>query len=83
MATVSITVPDALVIRLLAAMRATFPQYAELLDGQAFKACTSDYWKKVLVDYESQLAIATEQASLIAIREQSIATAVTDSSTIG
>lgn len=49
MATVSITVPDALVPRLKAAMRATFPQHEALTDAQAFKAVTADYWHGVAV----------------------------------
>ena len=83
MANVTFSVPDPLVPRLSAAMRDTFPQYAALTDGQAFKACTADYWKKILIDYESRQAILTSQASVAAIRDQAIASAIADSSTIG
>lgn len=56
MATVSIEVPNALVPRLKAAMRATFPEHAELGDVEAFKAATAAYWRGVLVEHESREA---------------------------
>ena len=60
MATVSITIPDALIPRLTAAMRASFPQYGptgtNLTDVQCFKKVTADYWSSILSNYESRQA---------------------------
>lgn len=72
MATVQITIPDALVPRMTAAMRALFPQYAQLSDVAAFKQITADYWRSILVNKES---VSAESAAR--------ATANTDSSGIG
>lgn len=66
MATVSITVPDALVPRVVAAMRASYPQYASLTDAAAFKAVTADYWRGVLIAYETGQAQAQAQATVAA-----------------
>jgi hypothetical protein len=64
MATVSITVPDAIVPRVLAALRAQYPQYSQLSDAQAFKAVTADFWRGVLFNYERQQAIIAAQDSV-------------------
>ncbi len=58
MATISITVPDTLVPRIVTAMRAKFPQYSDLTDGACFKQITADYWRGVLINYEAQQAEA-------------------------
>jgi hypothetical protein len=58
MASVSITVPDSLVPRLISAARASFPQYAALSDDAAFKAITADFWKTILANYERGAADA-------------------------
>lgn len=56
MANITITVPDALVPRVTAAMRAEFPQYQSLTDVQCFKQITADYWRLILTRYESRQA---------------------------
>lgn len=56
MATVNITIPDALIPRLTTASRALFPQYNALSLDATFKAITSDYWKNLLMNYEANLA---------------------------
>jgi len=64
MATISITVPDALVPRITTAMRNQFPQYSALTDAGCFKQVTADYWRGVLANYEGNTAgsNATNQA---------------------
>ena len=62
MATVSITIPDALVPRIIAAMRVFYPKHAALTDAQAFKAITGEHWKDILANYESNLAETTARA---------------------
>lgn len=59
MANVTITIPDALVPRLTAAARDTFPQYSLLTDVQLFRKITADHWSQVLSDYESRVASRT------------------------
>ena len=78
MATVQITIPDALVPRLAAAMDATFPQYSGLSDAAAFKQITSDYWRAILVDYEQREAEKTAQAANILAISLARAKAATD-----
>jgi len=79
MASITITVPDALVPRLTAAMRAAFPQHADLADGQAFKRVTSDYWRRMLADYETAQASRAASAQVDAQEQQSL----TDAAGIG
>jgi hypothetical protein len=62
MATVAITIPDALVPRLTTAMRALFPQYASRTDVQCFKKITADHWAWVLANYEAAQAYNAQQA---------------------
>lgn len=71
MADVRITVPDALVTRLTAALRASYPQYDGMSAANAFKAATGDYWRSVLVGYETGIASAAAQAEVDAQRAQS------------
>ncbi len=59
MAVVSITIPDALVPRLTAAMRAQYPQHAALTDAAAFKIITAALWKNILTTYEKDIAAQT------------------------
>ena len=66
MASVTITVPDALVPRLTAALRATFPQHDALGITAAFKAATADHWRDVLTTYEQRRAAAAEAAAIAA-----------------
>ena len=61
MATVSITIPDALIPRIKEAARYLYPQYAELSDVAVFKTVTADQWRSILSTYEGRLA--TNQAS--------------------
>lgn len=56
---VTISIPQAIIPRLTAAMRTAFPQHAALTDLQAFKAITGNYWKTVLVEHEKQIASMT------------------------
>lgn len=82
MANVTITIPDALVPRIRAAARATFPQHVDLTDVDLFKQVTADYWRKVLADYEQKLA---EEAYVVANRNTisaAHAQAVTDAAGI-
>jgi hypothetical protein len=65
-ATISITVPDALVPRLTAAMRATYPQYQALTDAQCFRQATGDHWRTVLAQYEERVARETAAAQVAA-----------------
>jgi hypothetical protein len=83
MATVQITVPDALVTRLTAAVRAKFPQYNALTAANAFKAVTADYWKAVLSNYEAQVAQDAGQAATASATAAALATAATDATGIG
>jgi hypothetical protein len=57
MATVQITVPDALLPRLTAAMRARYPQYSALSDANAFRRVTSDFWRDQLAAHEGASAV--------------------------
>jgi hypothetical protein len=59
MATISITVPEPLIPRIVAAARNEFPQYAGLSETEAFKRITADYWRGILARYEADLAINT------------------------
>ena len=59
MATVTITIPDALVPRLLASARFSYPQYSALTPDATFKAITGDLWKVILTNYESKVATVT------------------------
>ena len=83
MATVQITVPDVLVPRLKAAMRATFPEHAGLSDAAAFKAVTADYWRSVLAAHEGRQAEAAAWAAQQAAVTAAKAGAATDGAGIG
>lgn len=80
MASVAITIPDALVPRLRAAMRAGFPEYAALSDADAFKAVTSQYWKSVLSEYEMRVTRLAAEEQLIQDVEAARVKAIADSS---
>lgn len=79
MAQVTITIPDPLVPRVKAAMRATFPQHDELGDVAAFRAVTADYWRDILTRYEAAQA---QDAAWQSVREQEAA-AEADAAGIG
>jgi hypothetical protein len=55
-ATVSITIPDAIIPRITAAGRATFPQYSALADAALFRRVVADYWRTILSTYEAGAA---------------------------
>lgn len=78
-----ITVPDALVPRLTAALRATFPQHEALGVAAAFKAATADYWRGILADYETRQAEQQAQAANLAAIKAAQAKAATDAAGIG
>ena len=83
MASVTITAPDALVPRLTAALRATFPQHDALGITAAFKAVTADYWRGILADYETRQAEQQAQAANLAAIKAAQAKAATDAAGIG
>lgn len=82
MASVSITVPDALVPRLTAALRATFPEHDALGVTAAFKAATADYWRGVLSEFEQRQAEKVAQAANSAAIAAAKAKAETDAAGI-
>jgi hypothetical protein len=55
-AVVSITVPDVLIPRLVAAGKAAFPQYANLPDTQLLRRIAADQWTQMLAVYEANQA---------------------------
>jgi hypothetical protein len=70
MATVQITVPDALLPRLTAAMRARFPQHSGLSDVNAFRRVTADYWREVLAAHEASSAVVGTQNAFTTAADQ-------------
>ena len=78
MATVTNTVPDPLVPRLRAAAKGTFPQHAALGDAALFKTVTSEFWRKVLADYERQATEVSQGAVYQATVAAAYDTAVVD-----
>ena len=83
MATVSITVPDALVPRLAAALRSFSPQYAALTDAAAFRAATADHWRQVLAQVEEAVAVASAASTLSTVGLDARTKAIADSAGIG
>ena len=83
MANVTITIPDAIVPRLIAAMDATFPQYNALSDAAAFKQITADYWRGILSAYEEREAEKAAQAANVAAIAAARSKAATDGAGIG
>lgn len=82
MATVQVTIPDALVTRLTAAAHGTFPQYAALTPTALFKQVTSDYWRKVLADYEVYVAADAGQTAAATLRQAALDKAAADAAGI-
>lgn len=66
MATVTITIPDALVPRLVTAARARFPQYAALTDAAAFRAISADHWRQLVAGYEAEQSATAQNAQTLA-----------------
>lgn len=64
MATVSITIPDAIVPRVTAALRARFPDYSALTDANAFRAIIAQHVRDVVIDYEATRAQQTAATSV-------------------
>lgn len=62
MAVVTITIPDTVVPRVRAAIRAQFPAYAALSDAATFQAVVADYVRTVVISYESTEAQISTQA---------------------
>ena len=83
MASVTITVPDALVPRLTAALRDAYPQHAALGVAAAFKAATADHWRDVLADYETRQAEQQAQAANTAAIKAAADKAAADAGRIG
>lgn len=83
MATVNITIPDALVPRVRAAMRARFPEFDELSDAGAFKASTGKMWQQVLAEYERDAARLQAEADARQAAVDAWDQALTDGSEIG
>lgn len=78
MAVVGITIPDALVPRLRAAMRGTFPEEQALDDVAAFQEITAAYWRGILAAWEGKQAEAAAWAASRAAVEAAHANAVKD-----
>lgn len=83
MATITVTVPDALIPRLTAAMRGQFPQYAALADGAAFKRVTADYWRGVLATSEGNTAVDVQKPAFYNAYGAASAQALADAAGIG
>jgi hypothetical protein len=83
MATVSITIPAALVPRAKAAGHALYDNIlypaampngvvyqsnpiAGMTDTQAFQWISAEYWRNVIIEYESQIAAAASRAQIAA-----------------
>ena len=82
MASVAITIPNALVPRLTAAMQGTFPETVGQDPAAAFKEITSAYWRKVLVDWEAQQAEKQAYQQQLAALAAAKAAAATDAAGI-
>jgi hypothetical protein len=82
MATVTITVPDALVSRLTAAMRAQYPQYSALGDAAAFRRVTADHWRDVLAAFEGTRAADIAYPGYLNAHQAAAAQARTDAAGI-
>ena len=78
MATVNITIPNALVPRLTAAMNGVFPETVGQDPATAFKAITAAYWQGVLAQYETREAEKAAQAANVAAIAAARAKAETD-----
>lgn len=83
MATVTITIPDAIIPRLRDAMHWKFPETVGVADGTAFKDKTAEYWRQILIDYEGTLAETEYAAAQAGAVSTARAQASTDGSGIG
>jgi hypothetical protein len=82
MATVSITIPDGLVPRIISMMRANFPEHDQLNDVDTFKRITSDYWRYMLADYEKNTTIESGRRGVEIAAQEAYLKAVSDTSGI-
>ena len=64
MATVQITIPDALIPRVRDMARATFPEHAALTQVQLFQRVTADFWRDLLATYEGNNAADVARTNL-------------------
>lgn len=62
MANVTITIPDALVPRVSAALRAVHPELAGMTDVAAFRAYIAGQVKVMVVGYEGEQAVSNQAA---------------------
>lgn len=70
MATLSITVPDDLVPRVMAALRALNPdQYATMTDGQVARDALRFFVRQTVTAYEEDQAAAAERAKVKTVRD--------------
>jgi len=56
MANVTITIPDTVVPRVRAALRAAHPEWDALTDGEVFKRVVADHVRMLVVGYEQGVA---------------------------
>jgi hypothetical protein len=84
MANVVITIPDALVPRVITAMRALYPQHSALGDGATFKAITGELWRtQVLAQYEAVTAADAASNKWQATYNATLAQSKADAAGIG
>jgi hypothetical protein len=77
-ASFTVTVPDALIARLITAFRASNSGYAGMTDAEVAKAALRSYLRQVLADYEGEQA----RAKALAAEEAARSKAFTDTETI-
>lgn len=66
MATVTITIPDAVVPRVAKAMRAFHPELVALSDAAAFKALIAAVVRDMVGNYEAEAGLAAQAAQTAA-----------------
>jgi hypothetical protein len=77
------TIPDALVPRIVAAVRNSYPsETAGLADAPAVRAAIRAWMKTTLAGYEGGLAAQDERAQIVAARQAAIDAALADGDTV-